>query len=283
MNKAQNGRAAASRRPATLLLAGLLAAGAALLVTLGLGSSSGTAAQSQYAPANTKAPTIAGTAAQDEVLTVNEGTWTGTQPIVFSYQWLRCNDAGGNCVNIPSGTAKTYTVAAADVNQTIRASVTASNNQGKASALTVQTAKVQGPLGPAGAIKLPNGETSIPVTSVPANERLIVSEVLFSPRPVTSRTSPIQIRVKVTDTRGNVVRDARVFVRSTPLVTRIDQNRQRTGQDGWVQYTDRPRATFPEIRNGFNIQYFVKAYRDGDPPLAGIAGFRLVQVPLRRT
>lgn len=285
MTKTHNRRAAATHRPAALLLAGLLAAGAALFATLGFGSSSGTAAHSQYAPANTAAPTITGKAAQGEGLTVKEGTWAGTQPIVFEYQWLRCNDAGGNCVNIPSATAKLYTVAAADVNRTIRASVSASNNQGKSTALTVQTAKVTGPLGPVGpvgAIKLPNGETSIPVTSVPANERLIVDQVLFSPSPITSRTSPIQVRVKVKDTRGFVVRDVSVFVRSTPLVTRIDQNRQRTGQDGWIEYTDRPRATFPAIRNGFNIQYFVKAYRNGDPPLAGAAGYRLVQTPLRK-
>jgi hypothetical protein len=28
------------------------------------------------------------------------------------------------------------------------------------------------------------------------------------------------------------------------------------------------------------VQFFVKAYRSGDPPLGGIAGYRLVQVRL---
>jgi hypothetical protein len=27
-----------------------------------------------------------------------------------------------------------------------------------------------------------------------------------------------------------------------------------------------------------NVQFFVKAYRSGDPPLGGLAGYRLVQV-----
>ena len=37
---------------------------------------------------------------------------------------------------------------------------------------------------------------------------------------------------------------------------------------------------FMSPRNGYNVQFFVKAYRSGDPPLAGIAAYRLVQVPL---
>jgi hypothetical protein len=41
-----------------------------------------------------------------------------------------------------------------------------------------------------------------------------------------------------------------------------------------------PRSTFPQPRNGYNVQFFVKAYRSGDNPLAGVAGYRLVQVKL---
>ncbi len=38
-----------------------------------------------------------------------------------------------------------------------------------------------------------------------------------------------------------------------------------------------PEADFP-IKNGYSVQFFVKAYRQGDPTLAGISGTRLVQV-----
>jgi hypothetical protein len=38
-----------------------------------------------------------------------------------------------------------------------------------------------------------------------------------------------------------------------------------------------PLDTFPLKKNG-RVQFFVKAYRSGDPELAGIAGYRLVQV-----
>jgi hypothetical protein len=86
--------------------------------------------------------------------------------------------------------------------------------------------------------------------------------------------------VKVKDTRGYVVRDVLVFVRSTPLVTSTPAE-QRTGQDGTVTYNVQPESDFP-VRNGYNVQFFVKAHRDGDKPLAGIAGYRLVQVATAR-
>jgi hypothetical protein len=43
-----------------------------------------------------------------------------------------------------------------------------------------------------------------------------------------------------------------------------------------------PNRLFPQPRNGFNVQFFIKAFRRGDPGLGGIAGFRLVQVRLAR-
>ena len=155
----------------------------------------------------------------------------------------------------------------------------ARNSQGEGSRLTAQSAVVQGPQGPSGVITLPNGEKSIPVTSVPTNERLVIDQVTFSPSPIRSRTEPITVRIKVKDTRGFVVRDAQVFLRSTPLVTRNAQE-QKTGQDGWLQLTVTPERDFPALRPAYSVQFFVKASRQGDPELAGVAGYRLVQVPL---
>jgi hypothetical protein len=48
-----------------------------------------------------------------------------------------------------------------------------------------------------------------------------------------------------------------------------------------VQYGVRPEADFP-LRDGYNVQFYVKAYRTGDPVLAGVAGSRLVQVGTAR-
>jgi hypothetical protein len=38
---------------------------------------------------------------------------------------------------------------------------------------------------------------------------------------------------------------------------------------------------FP-LKNGYNVQFYVKAYRKGDPSLAGISGTRLVRVATAR-
>ena len=230
------------------------------------------------APANTRRPAISGSMVEGVLVTLDRGTWTGATS--FTQQWLRCNSAGGGCVSIAGATGTQYRLTAADVGHKIRANVTARNSRGSTTAMSGEPATVA-PTGPAGVVLLSSGERSIPATSVSTTERLVVSQVRFSPNPIRSRTAPITIRVRVMDTRGFAVRDALVFVRSTPLVTQ-GESRVRTATDGWASFTVRPRFNFPRPRNGFNVQYFVKAYRAGDNPLAGIAGYRLVQVRLAR-
>jgi hypothetical protein len=232
-------------------------------------------------PRNSVQPTIAGTPSQGQTLRVTPGVWNGTQPITYTFNWLRCDTSGNNCVQQPGFNDDAYVVREGDVGKTIRARVNARNSRGDASRLTAQTAVVSGPQGPPGVITLPNGEKSIPASSVPANESLVVDQTVFGTNPVRSRTAPFQVRIKVKDTRGFVVRDALVFFRSTPLVTKNAQD-QRTGQDGWLTLTVTPEQDFPELRNGYSLQFYVKAYRQGDPVLGGVAGTRLVQVPLAR-
>ena len=232
-------------------------------------------------PVNTVRPTLSGTAQQDQTLHVVPGTWTGRQPITFTFDWLRCDANGDNCIVQPGFTDDSYILRPGDVDHAMRARVNADNGDGKSNRLTAASAKVAAPSGPAGMITLPNGEKSIPTTSVPTTERLVVDQVVFSPSPVRSQTSPITVRIKIKDTRGYVVRDAEIFFRSTPLVTHNAQN-QKTGQDGWLQLETVPERDFPELRGGYSVQFFVKASRTGDPELGGISGSRLVQVPLSR-
>jgi hypothetical protein len=225
-------------------------------------------------PVNTAIPLVSGSWLVGAVVSVQPGTWVGRQPIAFSYAWLRCNTAGGECVAIGGATGRSYRLTSADVNHKLRVNVTGRNAIGSATVLSGESAVVTVPL-PAGAIRLPSGEISIPATSVPADQRLIVTRVAFAPNPVTTRKRAITVRVRVTDSRNYVVRDAVVFVRSTPRVT--SGGRLLTTADGWVTFQLEPLATFPLRKQG-NVQFFVKAYRSGDPPLGGVAGYRLVQV-----
>lgn len=79
-------------------------------------------------PINTVAPAITGTAVDEYTLTCSTGTWTGTAPITYAYQWTR------NGSNIGSATNSTYTLVTADVGQSILCVVTATDITGNASA-----------------------------------------------------------------------------------------------------------------------------------------------------
>jgi hypothetical protein len=225
-------------------------------------------------PVNTSLPLVTGTPLVDQTLTVSPGGWSGRQPISLSYAWLRCNSAGGECAAIPGATGRSYRLTSSDVNRKLRVNVTARNAIGTTTILSSESGVVGVPL-PPGAIRLPSGAVSIPPSSVPSDQRLIVSQVVFSPNPVASRRGPVTVRVSVTDTRGYVVRDAIVFVRSTPRVT--SGSRLLTATDGWMTTQLVPLQSFPLRKQG-HVQFFVKAYRSGDPALAGVAGYRLVQV-----
>jgi hypothetical protein len=94
------------------------------------------------APANSAPPAISGTAEVGQTLTASSGTWMGTQPIVYDYQWRRCDGAGDNCADLAGATQSTYTLVPTDAGSTMRVRVSASNSAGSSSADSAQTAQV---------------------------------------------------------------------------------------------------------------------------------------------
>ena len=236
-------------------------------------TSNPTAVIASARPTNTTEPSIAGTAEVGNRLTASRGTWVGEQPITYAFRWLRCAADGSNCSEIAGATDNEYVVVQADSGRSLRVRVTATNDAGSRSAISnPRVVGQQQPPPP------PSGNSVAATDLRAAGDRLVVSQVRFSPNPVTSRIAPITARVRVTDQRGRAVRGALVFMRATPRVVQGD--RQATGADGWVTMQLIPNSFFPEPRNNFNVQFFIKAYRASDPPLGGIAGYRLVQVPL---
>ena len=85
-------------------------------------------------PANTAAPSIAGTARQGETLTAHPGTWTGGPS--YRFQWRRC---GLRCDDVPGATGAGYVAGAADVGAVMRVLVTASNSAGTTVAESAST------------------------------------------------------------------------------------------------------------------------------------------------
>ena len=77
-------------------------------------------------PVNTVAPAITGTAQEGQTLTCSTGTWSGSP--TYAYQWKR------NGSNIGSATNSTYVLVTADVGQSIKCTVTATNFIGSATA-----------------------------------------------------------------------------------------------------------------------------------------------------
>jgi hypothetical protein len=77
-------------------------------------------------PKNTVAPKITGVPKVGKTLTCAKGTWTGSTPITYKYQWLR------NGAPIAGATAATYVARTADKNKSISCKVTATNAAGSA-------------------------------------------------------------------------------------------------------------------------------------------------------
>jgi len=80
------------------------------------------------APANSGLPVVSGSAQVDQTLSCSTGTWSGSVPQTYSYQWLR--DSGA----IPGATSSTYAVQSADQGHSIACTVTSTNGGGSASA-----------------------------------------------------------------------------------------------------------------------------------------------------
>ena len=110
----------------------------------GTATSDATSVLVGQAPANSFRPSVSGTASSGSTLFALNGTWTGSTPLTFSYEWRRCNASGGSCVAIPGETSSSYVVQSADVGATIVVAVTAKNASGSATAVSGPTSVVTG-------------------------------------------------------------------------------------------------------------------------------------------
>jgi hypothetical protein len=122
-------------------------------------------------PANTGLPAISGKTLEGSALSSSTGTWSNS-PTGYSYHWKRCDSSGANCATITGATGTQYQLTAADVDKTMRVTVTASNDVGPTSATSNASAAVAptpAPLPPAPTPQ-PPVNTALPVVSGQLNQ-----------------------------------------------------------------------------------------------------------------
>jgi uncharacterized protein YukE len=107
-------------------------------------------------PSNTALPTVSGLPKDGQLLSAATGTWSGTSPITYGYQWQSCNAAGEACKNITEALASTLKLSPPDVGSTLRAVVTATNAAGSSSATSAATSLV---------LAIPLTNTALPTIS----------------------------------------------------------------------------------------------------------------------
>jgi len=108
----------------------------ALALVAGVVLVAGASSRTAVAPSNTTAPSISGSTSAGSTVTANPGTWTGTAPITYAYQWQICDGKGNACHDISGATSQTYTIKQDDQGNTLRVQVTATNSDGSKSALS---------------------------------------------------------------------------------------------------------------------------------------------------
>jgi hypothetical protein len=109
---------------------------------------------SSVAPRSLGLPTISGDPYVGDVLSTDEGQWSGTRPFAFALLWQRCDSGGGGCAPIDGETDSTYTIRSEDVGATLRIAITVSNGAGSATAVSEPTPRVtQRPVAPTKAVR----------------------------------------------------------------------------------------------------------------------------------
>jgi hypothetical protein len=91
-------------------------------------------------PRNTSEPALFELLTYPPLLTATNGSWTGSLPMTFTYQWLRCTTVElSTCEEIDGATLPRYVVVPEDIGLHLRIAVTATNAGGSESVTTEPT------------------------------------------------------------------------------------------------------------------------------------------------
>jgi hypothetical protein len=229
------------------------------------------------APINTSPPVISGSAVVGQTLTAAPGKWSGSGPITYAYQWLRCDRNGATCGDVAKATTFGHVVQPSELGATLRVRVTATNGGGSTQSISAPTAVVTGGTTPTPTSGCTGGGGSVSVASLSAPSRLTIDRQQVSPTFVSPQTPQIVVRYHVVDTCGRSVAGALVYATALPY-NQVKATEQMTGADGWAELRMNTLSGFPVSPKQRLLAMFVRARKPGENLLGGISTRRLFSI-----
>lgn len=214
-------------------------------------------------PVNTVAPVVSGTAQVGQTLSTTNGTWTGTPPITYTYQWQRSGS------NIGGATSSTYVIQFADEGYTLRCVVTATNSVSAVSANSNSTGSVADMApGTAYGGGYYAGKISVNANGV-ATHRLVVS-------PKASGAATRQQKTSASDTPGTDSRidgpgNSAVMNNASHPAAQFCENLSINGYTDWY---------LPAMDEWTTIYYFLKPTTDSNNTSFGSTAYAVSPQPI---
>ncbi len=265
-------RHAAIARP--LVIAAVAALALAIVAAAGMAATS----RASVAPSNTQPPVVSGTAEVGKELTTTNGTWSGTTPLSFSYQWRRCDKTGGSCDNISGATDNTYKLQGADGGNTLRVVVTAKNGDGTDNSTSVPTAVIPAtPVSNNGCPANKSAKTA-PIADLSPPARLQINGFTVTTGPINKQTQTFSLQVRIGSTCGVDIQGASVYVTAVPYNQFDIPDERLTGTDGTATLSFSRLSNFPASSKQQQLTLFIRATKPGEDVLAGVSTRRLVAV-----
>jgi hypothetical protein len=262
------------RFPRRLVVSAVTTLALAIVVTAGIAATNRDAA----APSNTAPPVVSGTPEVGKTLTTTNGSWSGTTPFTFSYQWRRCDKTGGSCTNISGATDNTYKLVNADGDNTLRAVVTAKNSDGSDSATSVPTAVI--PAVPVSNDGCPANKSAktVPIAEIAPPARLQIEGFHVTTGNINKGTQSFSLQVRIGSTCSVDIQGASVYVTAVPYNQFDIPNEKLTGNDGTATLSFSRLSGFPASSKQQQLTLFIRATKPGEDILAGVSTRRLVAV-----
>ena len=266
-------RHAQIRKP--LVIAAVTALALAILAAAAMAATN----RVSVAPTNNQPPVVTGTPEVGKELSTTNGTWGGTTPLTFTYQWRRCDKTGGSCADISGATENKYLLKGADGDDTLRVAVTAKNADGSDSATSVPTAVIGGaaPVSNNGCPANKSAKTA-PIAELSPPARLQITDFRVTTGAINRQTQSFSLQVRIGSTCGVDIQGASVYVTAVPYNQFNIPAEQVTGSDGTTTLSFNRLSGFPASSKQQQLTLFVRATKPGEDILAGVSTRRLVAV-----